>query len=320
MSDTNQSSITVEEAVAKIIGFAYLPDGMSLIESIQYMIDASSSDLTRSTENNTNNVNADEIRKYTEEHSDWSEKFTQAQNLLNEIEESIDKDSILRKLYSDTARNRLTKQSVYKWAKKHHNVSIKTWDPNYGTPDAELTDDELRGKRLVMSIALLVDELLSKKWPGWKSEDVAPASNSALRYFKKGKPNFSAIALDIGGNLRSKETKETEETKKTKPNPERSISDQLKKSIQSLHANHSSKEFFFTKREQNGGYRALVALYRLLEKDKSLPNNNKVINNREMEMAVTRFAKLLSAADTTGTEALIACILHSLRLAREKSW
>jgi len=304
MEKSFPSSVTVEEAVAKMIGFDYLPDSLSLLDSIEFIINATEQDLAHSIEDN---LEVDCIR-YRDELSDWTSKLSRAEQFLLALEIAVDKDRTLKKVDCDTARNRVTKHSVYQWAKKHHKIKIETWDPLYRTSYAGLSSDEVKGRRLLLSIGVLCNELLCRVDKNWNEESLNADHNSTHRYLNMGKPNVNAISIDIASRLQGS---------KTGKNLERATWEYISQSISAYQTHTIGNSLYFSKRECTVASRTLVGLYRLLVNQ---PFENGAVDVAKEKLAVIRFVEQIHVSERIQRDELVRCIADSLNLAIKKSW
>ncbi len=334
MDNSGPSSVTVEEAVAKMIGFDRLPDRTHLEEGLDYLINVTQQDYFRTQQeyfnaHNDNFSNAKEgdpeasiIRRYGDELQDWLRQRLLATTLLEDIQKCIDnEDPLLHTILSDTCRTRLTTQSVYAWAKKRHNILIPDWKEFRGSaqkPYQKVDKVLLEGQHLFEAIVLLVDELLCRDWPAWRGNtpDLAPPKRHV--YFLKTRPNINAISSAI-----SEKITEDKKPRKGRKNEEdadnnRTITTHINRSIKNLTSDNQEKRLF-TKRQFPAAYRTLIGLYRLLDKNfKPLPPST-VRDLKETELQIFRFTKSLSSASKRiRDDELNDCLMRAVRNADEE--
>lgn len=333
MTDKGPSSVTIEEAVAKMIGFDILPELTHLDDAIAHLANLALEDYFNAQEDYINaqkeKLNGQQkslykatIHRYGEEHQDWQKLHSQATKLFVDIEKSIDKgDPLLHTIPSDTCRTRLTTQSIYAWAKKRHDILIPEWKEFRGSaqkPYHKLDKVLLEGQHLFEAIVSLVDELLCRDWSAWKGNTPDLAPPTIRSYFSNGRTHVDAISSAISETLT-----EPKKRRKGKKDPEtndniRTITTHVKGAIKCLTSDNQDKRHF-TKRQFSAAYRTLIGLYRLLDENYDPRSKPTVRALEAVELQFVRFtSRLASTSRRIRNNELNDCLMRAARNAYEK--
>lgn len=124
----NPSSLTIEEAVARMVNMDYIPTGFSLVE----MTDAFREDAEVEYENGQiERLQKDEINKLKLRMEACRIRHDLAQSLTNTLNEEIKRldDSMLVLADEKSSVPRLTLESVAWWASDRFGIGIPEWEP-----------------------------------------------------------------------------------------------------------------------------------------------------------------------------------------------
>lgn len=313
MSDIGPSSVTIEEAVAKMIGFDVLPEQTLLEDAIAQLANLTKEDYFNAQEDN---LESSIIHRFGEELQYWQQLLLQAKTLLEDLQESIDKpDALLHIVPSDTCRTRITTQSVYAWAQKRHDIQIPEWQEYRGAaqkPYQKLDKVLLEGEHIFEAIIRLIDELLLRDWPAWKGNtpDLTPPKKRT--YFVNDRPNVNAISSTISQKLITP-LKDPEG-----PDHIGTITTHVKRAIKTLTTENPDKRFF-TKKQLPAAYRTLIGLLRLLDNNYKPPPESAVRDHADSELQLLRFTNsLISTSGLIPNDELIDCLMRALRKADEE--
>lgn len=319
MSDKGPSSVTLEEAVAKMIGFHLLPEKTHLEDALAYLSNLAQEDYFNAQEKHLEN---ETIRQYGEELLEWQRLLLQASELFVDIQQSIsDGDPLLHRVPSDTCKTRLTTQSIYKWAKKRHDITIPEWKEFRGEsqkPFQKIDKVLLEGQHLFESIVRLIDERLCRDWPAWKGNTPDLAPPKAHLYFSADGPIVDAISSAISETIT--EPKKRRKGKKDNDTNDniRTITTHVSMTIKCLTGDIQDKRHF-TKRQFPAAYRTLIGLYRLLDTNYKQLGPADVRDLEATKLQLVRFTKNLnSTSGLIRIDELVDCLMRAIRNADEK--
>ena len=313
MNDYGPSSVTIEEAVAKMIGFEVLPENITLLDALRYMVKVSEEDFFNAQEEG---LDSDTIKQFGEEFTNWQNSLFKARDLLADIGLAIqNSDSLLIISSSDTCRVRLATQSVYTWAKYHHGIEILDWKEFRGLLPRtyeQVDKVKLEGEHLFESLLHLTDELLLRDWSGWKGNtpDLSPRRDN--RFFKGDRENKQAIAREI-----EKHIIVTDDGKEIT----RTIYNRICDVIDCLRDPTAITQRSFEKREFSYVYKILVGLYRLLSTRSKARHNQKNDVHESEELDIHRFVKsLIATSGHISDKELENTLIRALGKAKEKNF
>jgi len=318
MSDIGPSSVTIEEAVAKMIGFDVLPEHTHLEEALGHLAYLTQEDYFNAQEDK---LEKSMIHRYGKELQDWQKLLSLATDFLEDIQKSVDKgDPLLHTIPSDTCRLRLTTQSIYAWAKKHHGILIPEWKEFRGSaqkPYRNLCKVLLEGQHLFEAIVRLVDELLLRDWSAWKGNtpDLSPPKDR--QYFSNDRPNVDAISSAISTTLNTpKKRRKGKKDRDTNDNI-RTITTHVKRVIECLTSNNQEKRAF-TRRQFPAAYRTLIGLYRLLDQNYQSLSEGTHRDLEATELQLVRFSRSLTSTGRIRNGELNDRLMRAVRNADEK--
>lgn len=195
MEKYGPSSVTVEEAVAKMVDVEWVPEGVCLEEFIEAMV---SEAMDTGFVNQQNAPLANETTESWEEYHRCTTLLDTMRRYLRDIESCVESgDPLLEIAQTDTIKTRLTTISVANWASQRHGIEIPVWQIYRGENKTESNDfdaDEYVGETLARAIAGLTNELLSRDWSDWNLPPPFRKPPKSYKYFLfSGRPNIESI-------------------------------------------------------------------------------------------------------------------------------
>jgi hypothetical protein len=149
MSKPNPSSITLEEAVARMVNLDYIPTGFTLLEMTSAFLEEAEVDYENA---RIDRLPDDQITSLKTRMDACNARHSLAQLLMVDLRQEIDdSESGLVKVSSDsTSQVRLTLESVASWASDKYGIGIPEW--SHAGQDADHSVQTVRWEDITIKI------------------------------------------------------------------------------------------------------------------------------------------------------------------------
>ena len=137
MDQSKPSSVTIEEAVARMVNMDYIPTGFTLLE----MVDAFRIEAEIEYEDAViDGVSPEKLAPLKVRRDACQKRHTLAKHLLESLQQELKApDSEIVRADDSSSQDRLTLESVSYWAADRYGIGIPEWAPEVTEPDVDLT-------------------------------------------------------------------------------------------------------------------------------------------------------------------------------------
>lgn len=251
------SSVTLDETVAKLIEFKWIPEGVSLEEFLEALLSDTRDECFELQRLSPTDAG---VREKWEEYRQCEVLLSEARRLLQDLESCLQsEDPLLKLAITDASKTRLTTLSVAEWALERHQIEIPEWLVYRGENEenpCKLDHEKYEGELLFRAIASLTNELLSRDWVDWKGEQPFRARPLTHKYFANGRPKIERFKVPFLQTFNKEDGNDK---------GWRTVGKRLKDAISYLEGKTKIKPV--AKRERPHAYTTLIGLTRMLSRN-----------------------------------------------------